>query len=83
MFKAEQDLMDMEVRFAEAIGVPVNTELVALSGSDTHHTTNGEALLRQVAAPPPEIGMYRFFVFLNELRDLAPQAISKGVTSDF
>ena len=69
MYKAEQQLVEVEEQFARAIGVPVDAEAISSTGSDVRHPKAASASMAK-PMPPSRIGMYRFYVFLNELDDL-------------
>jgi len=69
MYKAEQQLIEVEEQFARAIGVPVDAQESAATGSDVRHPAR-ESNVMSRAMPPSRIGMYRFYVFLNDLVDL-------------
>eukprot|EP00658_Telonema_sp_P-2_P072038 TRINITY_DN6122_c0_g1_i2.p1 TRINITY_DN6122_c0_g1~~TRINITY_DN6122_c0_g1_i2.p1 ORF type:complete len:500 (+),score=108.33 TRINITY_DN6122_c0_g1_i2:158-1657(+) len=67
LYQAEQELVQVEEEFARSIGVPVDKEQVALSGSDTSHAPGPRA---HPLPPPPQMHLYRLYIFLDQLRDL-------------
>ena len=69
LYKAEQQLVDIEEQFAREIGVAVDATEVAATGSDAKHPEQ-DSDTRARALPPTRLNLYRFYVFLNDLLDL-------------
>eukprot|EP00656_Telonema_subtile_P029134 TRINITY_DN3211_c0_g1_i1.p1 TRINITY_DN3211_c0_g1~~TRINITY_DN3211_c0_g1_i1.p1 ORF type:complete len:985 (-),score=194.90 TRINITY_DN3211_c0_g1_i1:57-3011(-) len=66
VYRVDQELTELEVRFARSIGVPVQP---GLTGSEMVHLESTDP---SMPSPPSSLCSYRLFVWLSELRALPP-----------